>query len=222
MALTTIAKIKSFLNIPSSVTGSDEWLDALRVAAEKSIKTYCKRDFEVATYTEYFSGNSTQYLTLKQKPVISVTSVHQDQASYFGTGTDPFPAASLLTQGVDYALDVDKDGISHSGILLRLNCTWYEVPRAVYRGYLTPEITPAFGSIKVVYSAGYSTIPVDLQYAVAYLVAFMRRTVPIGGVLQSETIGDYSYDLGRKPLPGYHPEIGTIRQLLSRYRDISV
>lgn len=225
MALTTLSKIKQLLNIPFDSTDKDIWLDSLRTAAESTIKTYCKRDLEYGSYTEFYDGNNTRSLILRQRPVVSVTNVWEDHRGYSGQNPDvDFDSTNLLEQGIDWMLDLDKGGIvSHSGILIRLGTYWSEVPRTYWRNKLVQEKVPSYGSIKVQYTAGYQTIPMDLQYAVCYLVSYMRRTIGMGGTMLSEKIGDYSYELfmgnwrGDKP-----PEIATVKQLLARYREVSI
>ena len=103
---------------------------------------------------------------------------------------------------------------------MRLRTVWAEVQRQQYPTKLTPEVGPAPGSIKVIYVAGYSPVPEDLQFAVAFLVSGMKRNVPLGGSLESERIGDYSYKL-RFPQRGELEELGSARQLLSVYKEVA-
>jgi len=219
MALTTLAQIKGFLNIPSSNTSQDEWLEILRASAEASIKNYCNRDFEVATYTEYYTGQGKNYLVLRQTPVNSITSLHLDHDAHFGTGNDPFSSADLLVEGTDFVLDREKAGRSLTGIVWRINDVWPTWARTVRPGTVGINWDPSQGNIKVVYSAGYSSIPEDIKLAVSLLVASTRRSAPQGAELFSERIGDYSYEMAGERMMGTLPGIGSIRQLLSKYKD---
>jgi hypothetical protein len=103
---------------------------------------------------------------------------------------------------------------------------WPEVQRSYTQGKLTNDIGPNFGCVKVVYNAGYVNVPIDIQYAVAWVVSYMRRTLPLAGPIMKETIGDYSYTLGVIPVGNkfgtYHPDLATARQLLSRYREVAI
>ncbi len=222
MALTSLDQIKAFLNVSQADESQDLWYDSLRVAAEATVKSYCKRDFESQDYVEYYDGNGTRFLTLRQTPVTAVTSVHLDSTAYYGTNpVTAFAASTLLTPGVDYALAVDAGGtVSKAGIVVRINYTWPELPRNYWFNQLVNDQGPAYGSIKVSYTAGYSEIPADVQYATCFIVSFMKRTINFGGTFFSEHIGDYSYKSLLRDLK--NPEIGTARQLLSRYRERSI
>lgn len=223
MALTSLAQIKSFLNICHTDTDRDAWLDSLREAAEANVKAYCKRDFEFQNYTEYYSGNNTRFLVLRQRPVSTIFNVYLDSTGGFGTTPGSFNSTALLTQGTDYSLQYDTDQfLSSSGVLIRLNGLWPELNREFWVNRLRFESGPHFGNIKITYAAGYETIPQDLQFAVCWIVSFMRRNITVGGLLGSEKIGDYSYELMSPRFMGnMPPELGTARQLLTRYRESS-
>lgn len=223
MALTDLATLKSFLNIPNSNTSSDIWLDSLREAAEASVKAYCKRDFESQSYTEYHNGNNTRHIVLRQRPVTEISSIYLDTSAYYGTNPDgAFGSDTLLTSGIDYALKFDQSTTSSCGVVIRINGVWPSNQREHWLHKISPQVGPAYGNIKVTYTAGYSTIPMDLQYAVCYLVSFMKRNINIGGQLGSERIGDYSYELlSPRFIGNAPPELTTSRQILARYREIS-
>lgn len=221
MALTNISLVKSLLNIVG--TSQDAWISSLQAAAEAVVESYCNRKFEKATYTEFYDGSGQKTLILRQTPVVSITSVHEDFSGYYGTGASAFAANTLLTNGVDYTLSLDGQyngvDVSNSGILWRLQSVWAEIPRIWKRDVLTPQLSPSLGSVKVVYVAGYDPIPLDLQYAVAYVASSMRRTIPFGGRLESETIGDYSYRLhNARGSDLIYPEMDEARSILNRYR----
>lgn len=224
MALTDLETIKRLLNIPMDVTVNDVWLDALREAAESNVKTYCKRDFESQIYTDYYSGSNTRYLVLRQRPVTAVTSVYLDHRGRFGQNPDgSYSSDTLLTNGIDYVLTYDQGtATSACGVLQRVNGVWPEIYREHWTNKVSGEPAPAIGNIKVTYTAGFTTIPMDLQYAVCWIVAFMRRNLPVGGILGSEKIGDYSYSLLNPRSAGLlPPELATARQILARYREPS-
>lgn len=225
MALTSLSEIKAFLNVTTS--SQDTWLEALRVGAEAEIKRYCDQWLESNTWTHFLTGNGRQELVLKERPVTSITSVHIDTYGNFGQTSGAFASTTLLTEGTDYALRLDgtvwgtSTACSHSGLLLRLRTVWQEAPRSFQVQRLTPEVGPVHGNVKVVYTAGYATIPDDLKLAVAQLVAWLKLTAPLGGhPLTSERIGDYSYELGALHRFSQIPELGSVRQILSRYRDV--
>lgn len=224
MALTTLPLIKQTLNIPSTNTSKDSWLEALRVSAETVVKNYCGRDFESATYTEFHSGDGRRVFALRQRPVSSITSLYLDHDGNFGYTDDSFDSTHLMEEGVDYALVLDGtlsgSAVSFSGLVQRIKTVWPELTRTYVPGRLTNENIPSPGNIKVTYVAGYSAVPLDIQYAVAFIVSSMQRNVPLGGNVGSERIGDYSYALFN-PRHESFPEIATARQLLSRYREVA-
>lgn len=74
------------------------------------------------------------------------------------------------------------------------------------------------GNIKVCYSAGFDTVPPDLQQACNMLVAQLCRIVPSGTDLSSENLGGYSYST---LVNGDNPEMGNIRRMLAVYREPS-
>ena len=195
-------------------------LVALLPAADQAVKTYCQLNFESATYTEYHNGNNQQRITLKQIPVVSITSLFLNDSGYFGTNTNsPFDSTTQLVEGQNFVLDHDQpDGSSKSGIVFRIGSVWPMIARVATTNLLTPYQGPCLGNIKVVYAAGYTTIPADLQYAVAALAQFMRRSINFGGmVLESEKLGDYAYKLLMSPL--YATQVGSIVEILGRYKE---
>ncbi|HYE76652.1 MAG TPA: hypothetical protein VEI97_01570 [bacterium] len=222
MALCTLAEVKAFLNV--TVTTHDTWLTALKGAAEANIKDFTGQDLEYsAARVEYHSGPGTNFLVLREKPVWSIASVYLDHGGYFGTASGAFASATLLTSGVDYALDLDSaiggTAVSKSGVLWRIRTVWPQVGRSFMPNRLSPDVGPAVGNIKVTYAAGLQTIPEDLKYAVAVLVAYYRKNAPFGGAsLKFEEIGDYTYELFGVQ-KGSLPDIGSLRELLSKYKD---
>ena len=218
--LTSLAQIKSFLNIPGSDTSQDRQLSSLQYAAESVIKSRLKRNLELSTYTEFYAGNSQRALTLRQRPVLSIASIYEDFNAFFGQKPDSFGPATLLQPGHHYALDLDTtSNLSHSGIIFRIGGVWQEIGRVYFPGKLAAEIGPTFGNLKITYTAGYSEIPQDLQYAVCYLISFMRRNVEAGGSIESETIGDYEYKLFDPSASRNNPLLSSVDQILTRYRE---
>lgn len=220
MPLTTTAYVQTALGVPA---GQDlaRW-DALRLAAEAAVENYCKRSFAVQNYTEYLYGNGTRYLTLRQRPVTSVATVLEAQWGSWGQGNDAATVYVPLNAGDDYALVYGADAgapLGRKGILAKLKGYWPE-----HRGYtklytLALEREPGLGNVKVVYTAGMSVIPQDLQFAVALVAAYMHRTAERGGKDYSERLGDHSYMIPMARIREA-PDLGEPRQILSRYREL--
>lgn len=235
MALADLnADVKPFLGISSSDTSEDARLQVLLAQAIAYVKRYCNRDFESTSYpgaasegtgdAGYYWGNDTRLLVLRQRPVTALTSVYLDSSGRFGDNPDgAFAASTLLVAGTDYVLRWDgalagtSTRCSYSGIVERLNGVW-PGRRGARPGTISTEQTPGVGNIKVAYTAGYSTIPADLKQAVCTVVSMVRRSADKGAPIASESLGGYSYSIGSM-MAGSMPEVGTVRDLLSRWRE---
>lgn len=163
-----------------------------------------------------------------------------DQGGYSGQSVEGFPPAQQLILGRDMMVRVDSpDGSSHCGLVSRIGggiaggtVDW---PWDWRRGTLTARLPPVWprgvGNIKVQYAAGYGNgsqnlngptgVPYDLTNAANEIVSWLKLTLPLGAMLESETLGRYSYTLARF-MPGEDPIIGSIRQTLSRYREVAL
>lgn len=98
--------------------------------------------FEVAEFTEYHNGRWTEKLQLHRSPIVSVTSIQ------YNTGTAWTPIWT--------AYDADSYVFNNSIIVA---VEWTTHPRG-------------YKNIKVVYDAGYETIPGEVIQAVYDLCAF--------------------------------------------------
>lgn len=240
MAILDLPTVKQFLNIDPSVTSQDDWLTRLVAGANAAVQSYCKRNLETQSYTDYLDGNGLQVLPLRQYPVLSVTAVYLDPAGFYGQGVNAFSSQTLLTVGRDYVpkFGPDSGSRSNSGLLVRLgggisgttlDAIW---PWEWRKGTLTARLPPVWpqgvGNVKVQFSAGLGTnpaasggtLPEDLTLAACMVVAFLRRSGPPGGPVISETLGGYSYSLEGRLALNQSPELGEARQLLSRFRSV--
>lgn len=230
MALTDLSTFKSFLGITG--TAQDTLLTLILAGADSAVKTYLGRDIEQTTYpgaaaygvgdSGYYSGDNARFLRLRQYPVQSVTSIYLDWDGHFGTGTDPFDSTTLLAAGTDYRLHLDgclpgsSTKVGYSGLVERINGIW---PATSIRriGELTGREVPQGGNIKVAYVAGYATVPSDLVLACCQIGARIRNTTSKGDMLQSESLGGYSYSLAAQAAIA---EIGTIAATLAKYKPV--
>lgn len=76
--LTTLAKVKEWLEIPTGNTSKDALLTRLVSAASSGIETWCGRTFALTDYVEVRNGPGGQQLMLANYPVTTVTSVTVD------------------------------------------------------------------------------------------------------------------------------------------------
>jgi len=115
--------------------------------------------------TEYYDGDGDNELMLKQYPVSALTNLYDDVLRAFGAGT-----------AINIASDVVLD--SEKGIVRLWN-------QAV-------AFNVGIANVKVVYTAGYATVPETIKEAVLIYVGHLYRRLYQDqrfGV-SSETIGD--------------------------------
>lgn len=206
--------------------------DLLRQAVESAVKRYCKWELEQTTLTEFYDGTGYRDVPLRRPYVSAVASVFLDQQGAYGQNLSGFPPATQLTAGQDYVIvydDATVDGpVGKSGILRKYQYTMPVFPSDLLYwrsagglSYTQPAWWPVgYGNIKVTYTFGFASgsIPMDLQQAVWTGVSIAANSAKYGFPLSSENLGAHSYSLDL----GKPPEFGTVRQLLSRYRDVSV
>lgn len=198
MLLTDLREVKTLLETDLENTGEDKRLLLLIEMASNWIQEYLGRyDLEKKERTEYYKGTGTPYLLLRYRPVFTTPAlqVYVDQQGYFGAASGAFDSStSLLTYGSDYTLQIDQpDGTSRSAKLIRINSFWPR-PYARQPGLLSPFLTSDTGSVKVVYTAGYTvdTLPPVIRSACTTLTASMRYLYPLGLPLSSESYEDRS------------------------------
>ncbi len=160
--LTTLAKIKLYLDIDEATW--DTVLGNLQNGAEDRIENYCGVDgFASATRTEQIDGRGSSRLVLKNRPIISIATVHDSTSRTFG--------ASALIASTDYTFYDD------SGLLQRTAGAFVNGIR----------------NVQVVYVAGYATIPDDLQLAVCKLVgAYWNQMRQGADGITTEREADYN------------------------------
>ena len=155
MALITAAEARLFIPALTG-TGSDTELDRLIASADAVLARWCgwppaaaggAATFEDVTYTDYLDGPSLTVPTALQLPVFpvqSVTSIAKDDQG-------DWSYSDTIAAG-DYTLD------GRTGLV-----------------YLNPDASEGWTSgvraMKVVYVAGFATIPDDIKEACALLVA---------------------------------------------------
>ena len=156
--LTSLANVKQYLSITGSAL--DDFLTAFIARATAAIQDYCQYTFFQETYTELHDGRNEDIIILHERPIISVTSVHDDVDRNF--------SAEHLIDPSDYYPDLK------SGIIERTD-----------GGVFYPNRR----NVQVIYEAGYAVIPNGLETACVYLVAhWFRGRTTIGK--KSKTIKD--------------------------------
>jgi hypothetical protein len=169
-----------------------------------------------------------------------------DPQGYGGQRAAGFGAKTQMVGGVQYALVIDTQGqggqtplplgvrASKRGLLRNIGGggTWYGgwgygggqdgysggIGGGKLGGSRLPSWPRCDQGIRVMYNAGFFTIPFDLAYACATLVCQMVRMQPLGVDLSSESLGGYSYSVLMNPTD---PAMGDVRLTLMRYREPS-
>ena len=132
----------------------DGRLNVLIPSVSQLIKTYCGN-----SYVDYYSSNKTEtfninwdthLIQLTESPVNTIVSV-QERANYSSSYT------TLTTGAYEYSLDSNTDSIL----------------RTVSSGY--QNWPTGVDAVKVVYTAGYSTVPADLKLATLDLIRYYLK-----------------------------------------------
>lgn len=236
MALATIDYLKSFLGITSSSTDEDASLQIYLDAACAAFKTEVGRDLESTTYPSastdgpgdsgFYSGNGSRILVVRQRPLVSISALYLDASGRFGVNPDgSFATATQLVYGTDFVIPFDgclpgtSTKCSYAGFIERVGTVW--PGRVQYSpGTITMRPIPHIGNIKVAYTAGFTTVPPDIKVAVCQVAAFIRSGADKGGPLQSESLGGYSYSRASAAMGA--PEMGTVRSVVRKYKQLSI
>jgi hypothetical protein len=184
MALTDLATVKEWMGILPSSIDDDTLLERLIDAVSGTIERYLGRALTSAARTEYYTCRGGTVLPLYHYPITAVATLTVDG--------EAIPVYSSLT-GCGYLIDTS---------MLLLN------------GYTfsTPESTD-YNNVTVVYTAGYSTIPYDIEQAAIHLVSLRYRERDRIGqqskILAGETVRYSVFDMP--------PDVQAV---LNQYRDV--
>ncbi len=149
--LITLATYKTAEGIQA--TKDDAKLELLITSVSQLVKTYCN-----TTFVDYYTNAKTElsninyneaFVQLSEGPVV-MSDGNKPVVSERDSITSSY---TTLTQDVDYYVDTDLDCI------YRMNKAWPKGP----------------GAVKVVYKAGYATIPADLKLAVIDLITYYHK-----------------------------------------------
>jgi uncharacterized phiE125 gp8 family phage protein len=185
----TLNDAKEQLHIGVSESDFDDQLINLVNRGYKILENYIGHQIKSATYTEYYNGDDTGELMLRNWPIVSITSIHIDQDGDRSWESDE------LINSANYYYDADN-GIIEFVQATGTGPTWFE---------------PGIKNIKVIYVAGYATIPNELVHALVMYVAWLfnrtategTTTMALGGKTE---VYDHSF------LPNY------IRRILDKFK----
>lgn len=176
--LTTLTNLKEYLGIATLNIDDDTFLQNLITRISDDIESQCNRAFHAATYTQYYKGSGTNRLLLRQYPVNSVTSVFDDPDRVWGSDTQ-----------------FDADDISISDEILGM---------IILEDNIFSEFEDV-ENIKVIYNAGYSTIPTDLESACIKLCAadYLESKGLVKGIEEGQDNPDKLRKQAQKVINGY-------------------
>lgn len=211
---------------------TDKALQFCLDAAESHIQNLCRLRLAPVTITDWYGGNWQRFLTLRQRPVRSVSEVlvysgTSEQAAGQGTDADP---PDPLVLGEDYYLgpfdwqtfDQTPVQLCMSPVLWRRDSVW---PGAVEKrwGRVVYKPVNGQGNVRVTYAAGFpeGRQPAEFLPAVAAATLLIYRQVPAGGLLlTSDHMDGASVALSflTPAARGQLDMLGEIRSLVARYR----
>ena len=220
MLTTDLLELKTELEISPLDTSQDAKLLLFVEAATDMIEEFLNRKISKRQRTEFYGGTNTRKLLLRNRPVYldPLPRVWVAPTGQFQASPDTFGSEEELVYGESFALDIDDDGpTSRKGQLLCINNVWQ---RNIFRnpGELSPYIAPSPGSIKVVYTAGYTvdTLPAAFRLATNLLVARLNNLFPFGMLATSESYEErnVSWDIPQKD-----KLMNLVKEILFSYRN---
>lgn len=202
-ALVSLANTKTFLGITDNT--KDALLEMLINMATDYIQSQCNVNYFMATdyVIQELDGTGTDQLVLPNHPAWDLTSLQERTGSGI-TDWRTIPSD-------EYTLDGDN------GII-----TWTSQFTGFDEGLNDENALsdPIFQKVKrkyrATYTAGYNTIPYDLQYACMSLVGQMLNTKSASGIV-SESLGDHSITYSDAIKAS---KDGIIEDIITRYRNI--
>lgn len=151
-------------------------------------------------------------LQLARLPVRSIASIYEDSDGRFGQQSGSFAPATLIQPGQDYWIEWEIEGFSESGLIHRIG-RWLPEPGSIkitYRaGYSRAELDGQAEASSVsdtgeITTAGVNAYNIKHAANLIALKAFKTFAIQghqaragfVAGVLTSEKLGDYSYQIG--------------------------
>lgn len=201
MALLTLAEHKAFASLTTNDPARDAALTAMIAEASDAVIRHCNNgSLEATQYTQILDAIPQNSIILPYAPVIYKPNA--DPAIDFQlyrldtANGDPsaFTSANLLTIYRDYILDMGPTDVEHSltGIVRFLNAPiGLNFERPLYS--LAVKLVPIRGAIKVVYTAGYETVPASIKMVINLVVRRLFNLRKLGVPLTSESLNGYSY-----------------------------
>lgn len=144
-ALTTLANFKIHMSMQPTASLDDNKMIMYINAASQKIETWCNRILISQSYTELKSGRRQNYLLPDQYPVTAISEIRLDNNRQW---TLPQSLLDPTTYTLsDFGQTIQWDGIFPGG----------------------------YNNIRIIYTAGYVTIPADLELGCIWLAEWYYR-----------------------------------------------
>ncbi len=220
MSIATLSECRSWLGLEAPYSANDTFvLNILLAAVDRMFADFLGYSVSQATRTEYYpprinltqrdslvdgferSGtnkvvpvdryrNERRVLMLRHLPVTAIVSVYENPDAWL---TDPadFPADTLLTAGSGYYLDIEQNGASQTGFLMRATGPWSVAERCVKvtytAGYTAEQLADAYAHLKYAFL---NQMQVSFNTVKIHRMAGKVGGMP--GLIASESLGDWS------------------------------
>ena len=185
-AIATLADCKEYLGLSTGSTDYDRRLRALINTVTYQFDSYTNRTLSPSCHTEYHDGDGSDELYLNQWPLVSTSTnidVRIDVDRSYDTG-DKVDSTSVIVYSTAGKVVLDDD-----------------------------TFDAGYQSVKVVYTAGYSTIPYDLEYAALEMVRVLFDRE------KSNSVGRRSESFEGAAVT-YEPTMPwSVKDVLDKYRD---
>jgi hypothetical protein len=186
LALVTIADYKTYAGI--SGTSQDTRLTLLVSLVDDWFNKLTGKTLGSSTLTEFYDGNGTATLNLNTYPVASITSIEyrDDEGTYSTVDATSYrfeAGTGIVTLLGSQPVLAYTDPVNR---LPRTSLVW------------SSAWTPGFQNYRVIYVAGYSSVPASLQYAAFLAMDMMLANAGQSGMFNAESIGQYSYNRATK------------------------
>lgn len=190
--LVTLAEWKALTGVTSTDSTRDAALEAWIDAVSADIQGRLGRQFGTGSQTHIVDGPPSDTLLAPTGPFTISTLrvwVHdgaRGDSSLFETADE-----LTLYDGFRPEPDLDTPTVCTSRKIYRLGAVWgYEAAREVNR--LAGYVAPGSGNVQLTYTLA-DSVPADVKAAAANAVTILYNGRTVGGVLTSESRGNYSY-----------------------------
>ena len=199
MALISAAEARAYIRGLTG-TAEDTLLGTLIDRAGAAFARYCAfpaasaggmPTIESTAYTRYLDGPGGNTLRLGVRPILSVTSIHDDPDRTYGSDD--------LIAAADYEV-FGEDGI----VVLKTTGA-------------TTAFSQSYRAIKAIYTAGYSTVPDDVKHAACLQVRWWYEGRDIVGFRSVSQTGG-SISMGGDGAGGSLRLLDEVKEVLAPYR----